>query len=150
MKFYIFRIFFYLNPFSGISKLEQENPVSPDLHLLKCLELIHLDRPEDAKTSLDEYKRETEKSERHPLHLLALARLSADHPERKKQLTKFAEKYPLSFGHWLYDNENRILGNVLTGYLLVIQLVIIEIYYSRRCLMGLLWAKLFLITITKR
>jgi hypothetical protein len=106
-----------LAPFLGIRKLEQENPVTPDLHLLKCLELIHLDHLEEAKTSLDEYKKETIEAERHPLHLLALARLSKlDQPGMEKIfLSMFAKKYPSAVNNWLHNNEKLMLmGKFLT------------------------------------
>jgi hypothetical protein len=56
---------------------------------------------EAAMTSLDDYERKETK--RHPLYLLALARLNQ--LEKKRFLSEFLEKYPDASNRWLNRDE---------------------------------------------
>jgi hypothetical protein len=95
-----------------------QKEVAPDLHLFKCLELIHLGYLDEAQISLDEYKGKSKEAARHPLHLLALARLSKLYqPDKEKLfLSEFAEKFPAAVDYWMNNTEKSILTGEWATY----------------------------------
>ena len=93
--------FFSRGPFAGVNLLENllksKGQLAPELHLLHCLELIHLGDKDPAGKALKLYtsKLTDDKTNwAHPLYLLARARLTDQQEEVWNLVTKFAELYP--------------------------------------------------------
>jgi hypothetical protein len=95
--------------------IKQGEPVAPELHLLKCLELLHLKHLEAAETALVDFKNTNKESDCHPLYFLAVARLLQllNSKDAKYFFSKFEEKCPSQVDNWLDVNEKQILTGEL-------------------------------------
>lgn len=85
----------------------------PELHLLKCLELIELEDVDEARISQKQYVEAIKVLQlaAHPLYLLALARNSDSEADRVKYLRQFSGLYSNAVGTWLKDSEKQHLSN---------------------------------------
>jgi len=105
------------SPYDGIHLLDKllsrDGAVAPELHLLKCIELNHLEDLESAEASLDTYRNLTKQTLTHPLYLVAKARLSktkSDSQDSQKCLAKFAELFPQAVENWLTETEKSVVA----------------------------------------